>query len=159
MDNIGSLKSPTYSIRKNGATWLHLFINILERFLSSGLYPLPLTCIHPPSAAPGLLGNTVQGLHPRVVTSINPDTNHRKPPQNASSNLFAISMCFSEASITAVTTTCYLFHRAWQKKEGELKIRPEFLIYSHYFYPLKCILYKPSSLDVSAVDGEIRQCC
>lgn len=40
-----------------------------------------------------------------------------------------------------------------EKGEGEFKIRPEFLISSHYFYPLKGVLYKHSSSDVSAVDG------
>lgn len=56
-------------------------INIPQGFLSffseshfSSLSPAPS-----PHAAPELLGNTVLGLHPWVVTSINPDTNHRKP--------------------------------------------------------------------------------
>lgn len=69
---------------------------------------------------------------------------HQSPetPQNASSNLFAISMSFSEASITPVTTTCYLFRKARKGKGGRVYNQPELLIFSYYFYSPNAILYK-----------------
>lgn len=91
-----------------------------------------------PSSAPGLFGHSAQSLHPKLVTSITPDTNHRKPPSHKTLPLICFQFQCLSAEPPLDTCPSHLLPSSTEKCK-QFIINIGILIFSLFFFFFKSV--------------------